>query len=204
MAGKHQFDLRAVRKAIAGSGGNIKLVADKVGCSRGTIYRYLKKYPELKKVFEAEDASVDERPHYRKEKFEKAIGESNGIVQAVADRAGVSRGTVVNALKRWPELNELLKEARESLVDKAESVVVTTLGSEDEKTAFQAAKYVTGTLGKNRGWASRTELTGPDGEMLFAIPQDVIMALQVINIDVDVMLGQFFDLVRQKAALVEG
>ncbi len=204
MAGKKQVEIRTFRKVIEGSGGNIALIAERIGKSRSTVYRYLGNHPELKKAFSTEDATVEGRPHYPKEKFQAAIEGSNGIIQVVADNAGVNRGTVENALKRWPELSVMLKDAREGLVDRAESVIVQTLENVDEpQLQFQAGKYVAGTLGKGRGWTTRTELTGPDGEALFLIPADVQIALTVLKLDVDAVLGQFYDMVRTRAAQLE-
>ena len=201
MAGKRKHEIAEIKKAIAGSGGNIKLIADRLGCGRPTVYRYLKQYPELKETFAAEDGLVEGRPHFPKEKFEKAIEGCNGILKVVANRVGCSRATVENYFDLYPDLRQQFADSRMALVDTAESVVVDTLGDTgNPKLRFAAARYITGTLGKDRGWAERRELTGADGQNLFSVPEDVAVAAEAIGLDLAMVWQQFLGYVRAKAA----
>ena len=47
-----------VIKAIAGTGGIISTICEKLNCSRGTFYGYLKKRPAIKQAYEDEQESV--------------------------------------------------------------------------------------------------------------------------------------------------
>lgn len=203
MAGKRQFSIAEVKEAIKGSAGNVSLVASRLSCERSTVYRYLKKYAELSAAFDAEDGTVQGRPQYPVENFERAIEGSHGIIAVVAQRVGCSRGTVENALERWPHLRDLLKESREDLVDAGESAVVTTLHSDDEKLKFEAAKYITKTLGKERGWSERKELTGANGEALFTVPDDVMAAAVIVGIDLPQAWEKFLTMIRVQARQLE-
>ena len=203
MAGKRKYSIAEVKEAIKGSGGNISLVAAKLECDRSLLYRYLAKYPEIKAAFDAEDGTVQGRPQYPLEVFEKAIADSNGIIATVALRVGCSRATVENALERWPELKKQLAQEREALIDTGESVIVSTMKSVDANLSFAAAKYVTGTLGKERGWTSRKELTGANGEALFAVPDDVMVAAAVVGIDLQAAWEKFLAMVRVQARQME-
>ena len=202
MAGKRQHSIAEIKMAIAGSGGNKSLIASRLDCNRTSIYRYLK-IPEIAEAFAAEDGTVEGNPQYPLEVFVKAIEGSNGIIATIARRIGCSRGTVENALERWPDLQTQIKQERESLVDVGESVIVSTMKGFDPNLSFAAAKYVTGTLGKERGWASRKELTGANGEALFAVPDDVVAAAAVIGIDLQQAWEKFLVMIRVQARQIE-
>lgn len=59
------------------------------------------------------------------------------------------------------------EEAREQLVDQAEAVISEALSSGEPARSDSMAKYVASNLGKNRGYSTRAETTGPDGKDLF-------------------------------------
>lgn len=55
--------------------------------------------------------------------IEELIGEYRGNLAAVAKRLGVARSTIHNRVNANPHLQEVLHDARESLIDHAESVL---------------------------------------------------------------------------------
>lgn len=189
-----------MRAAIEGSGGNIKLIADAVGCSRGTVYRYLKRYPELQRAYDAEDASVEGRPTYPREKFEKAMEGSLGIVATIAKRVGCNRGTVDNALKRWPELVVMQTSERMMLFDLAVSKLVKMLENEENRDHGRAVFLTLETLGKKLGFTKGFEVTGEDGTALFQLAPDVVILMQQNNISLDSVVQQYEGLIRMQFA----
>ena len=84
-----------------------------------------------------------------KDTIARLIPECSGNVSRVADRMGASRGAVRNVIDRYPDLTELLRQARERLIDDLEeSVFQRAVDSSD--TALQA--FVLKTQGRHRGW----------------------------------------------------
>jgi hypothetical protein len=89
-----------------------------------------------------------------------ALVEPNkGNVAAIARKLGVSRGTVWNRCQESPTLMRALDDAREAMIDNAESVLYKKVleGSTPELLFFLK------TQGRNRGYVERQELTGKDG-----------------------------------------
>jgi len=88
------------------------------------------------------------------------IEPNKGNVAAIARRLGVSRGTVWNRCNESPTLMAALEDARESMLDNAESILYKKVleGSTVELLFFLK------TIGRNRGYVERQELTGANGE----------------------------------------
>lgn len=82
-----------------------------------------------------------------------------GNISAVASVFGVTRAAVYGFIEDHPELKAVLKDARETLLDDAESSLhAAVLGSEGWAVCF-ALKC----LGKERGYVERQEITGANG-----------------------------------------
>lgn len=195
------YDLRHFRETIETVGASPAAIAREMGCSRGTVYAYMRKYPELKAAFEkARGAAVAERTKFDKEAFEKAIRESNGVKAAVAAAMKCSRQTVDNALERWPELREQLDTARSSLVAKATSALVADIESANREGHQRAYMFVLRTLGKDEGFTERQEVTGADGAALFDLSPEVAKLIADMGMDVSEVARQFENMVRAAAA----
>jgi hypothetical protein len=82
-----------------------------------------------------------------------------GNAAAIARSVGVKRQSVVGFIKRRPPLAEALKDARETLVDEAESALALAV----DKGEAWAVCFTLKCLGKNRGYVERQELTGANG-----------------------------------------
>lgn len=83
-----------------------------------------------------------------------ALGEARGNVAQVARAFGVSRGTILNRINESPALQQTLADARESMLDNAESVLYKKVleGSTAELIFFLK------TQGRSRGYVERGEL----------------------------------------------
>jgi hypothetical protein len=87
------------------------------------------------------------------------IAKHGGNCAAAARACGVTRPAVVLFVRRHPELAECLHDARETLVDDAESALYEAVLRGDAWAVCFALK----TQGKKRGYVERQELTGADG-----------------------------------------
>ena len=89
-----------------------------------------------------------------------------GLIQPASRELGCSRGALYRFIDRHPEAKKIVEEGRDELLDSAESVLVRILNGGISASAgerLEAAKYVTSTIGKKRGY---TTLTGKDGAPL--------------------------------------
>lgn len=92
--------------------------------------------------------------------------ETFGNALQSAIKAGYSQEYAESLTYQMPDwLSENLGR-RKRMLNKAENVLDKLLGSEDERIALDAGKFVAKTLGKNDGYSERTEHTGKDGEKL--------------------------------------
>ena len=87
------------------------------------------------------------------------IQEAKGNVSAVARAFGVSRKTIYNYIERYATAQDALDDARETMLDNAESILYKKVleGSTPELLFFLK------TQGKRRGYVERSEVTGADG-----------------------------------------
>jgi len=93
------------------------------------------------------------------EQVEHALKRTAGNVSAAARELGVSRTTVYKKVNASPTLQEILADAREELVDIAESA----LRREVLAGNITAIIFTLKTQGKSRGYVERQEVSGPDG-----------------------------------------
>jgi transposase-like protein len=213
MAGKKQFDLASVRKAIE-KHGTIAAIARALNCQRSTVYKYLRDYPELQAAFDKKNggektiiaAADDSRTAHSKEAVLAAIKASKGIKSSVMAALGCSRGTVDNYLSRWPELKDELEVARSSLVQVAASALVTDLENPASKGHQPAYMFVLKTIGKEEGFVERSEVSGPDGKNLFSLPPEVLRMAEMIGFDwsaVGVQLARMITMQAEQKGLLQ-
>ena len=88
-----------------------------------------------------------------------AIRDMNGNISAVARRLGVCRQTVYNYIERHPSVKDVLTEARETMIDNAESALYRAVLNGEA----WAVCFFLKTQGKSRGYVERQEVTGADG-----------------------------------------
>lgn len=201
MTNSRKYTITEFRAAIAEVGASPAAIAAYLSCTRGTVYRYLRKFPELKAEFEAQRGEVvGERAQYPKEVFVQAIAGSFGIKSTIAERVGCHRNTVENALERWPELRDLLDAQRSGLVAAAVSALAVDVRSPESKGHQQAYMFVLKTLGKDEGFTERQEVTGADGAGLFDLPEDVRQQIAAAGLDAKLVLQHFIEMVRGMGA----
>jgi transposase-like protein len=214
MAGKREYDLASFRKAIE-EHGTVAAIARALGCQRGTVYSYLRKYPELQAAFDKKNGSEtaitpaadDSRTAHTKDAVIAAIGKSRGVKASVASALGCSRQTVDNYLKRWPELQEAFEAERSALVAISVSALAADVQNSESRGHQAAYMFVLRTLGKDEGFTERTEVTGADGKRLFELPPDVLRMAELIGFDwtaVGAQLAQMIRMAAEQKGLISG
>lgn len=185
---QQKYSIADMRLAIEEVGASPAKIAKRLNCASGTVYSYIKRYPEVKAAFEkAKGATVEDKPLYPKELFIKSITNSMGIKSAIVKRAGCSRQTLDNAIERWPELGVLIDEERSRIVDLAESKLLQQVDAGE----MRAILFTLETLGKDRGWSKRTEVTGRDGAALLDVPPDLIKQIEASGLNFVEVLRNF-------------
>jgi hypothetical protein len=101
------------------------------------------------------------------EELAPQLEKDKGNVAAVARRFGVSRGTILNRVNESPTLQKVLADARESMLDNAESVLYKKVleGSTPELLFFLK------TQGRKRGYIERIDHggEGENGEIVIRV-----------------------------------
>lgn len=95
-------------------------------------------------------------------KAEKALRENQGIITYAAEACGVARQTLWKFMQKHPELREVQEEASEVLLDIGEKHLTSAIEKGDMKTI----RWHLERKGKDRGYTTRQETTGKDGEPL--------------------------------------
>jgi len=90
---------------------------------------------------------------------EQHIEPTKGNVAAIARALGTSRGTVWNRIQSSPALQALLADARETMLDNAESALYRAVLAGEA----WAVCFFLKTQGKSRGYVERQEVTGAEG-----------------------------------------
>jgi len=90
----------------------------------------------------------------------EAIRGTGGIVSQIAKRLSVDWSTARKYINAWDETKKAFEDERETILDMAES----TLFKSVKDGNSQDAKWVLSTLGKNRGFSERQEITGANGD----------------------------------------
>lgn len=94
----------------------------------------------------------------------EALIASRGNLSMAARKLGVSRSGMEKFLNTRPELQEVRREAKESMLDVAEDQLMSLIHTGD----IRAITFYLKTQGKERGYTERQEVTGKDGGALVA------------------------------------
>ncbi len=89
----------------------------------------------------------------------KALHESNGLLTEAAALSGIGYRTINRYVAEYPSVKEAAQEAKERMLDFAESKLYSKIKDGDNTCIIFYLK----TQGKSRGYIEREELTGADG-----------------------------------------
>ena len=104
------------------------------------------------------------------EKVGEKLRELSGNMAAVARSFGVSRQSVFAFIKARPSLQAIVVECRETLLDNCESILHRAILS----GAPWAVRLFLLTIGKNRGYVQRTEVSGREGGPVKHVVETVV------------------------------
>ena len=99
------------------------------------------------------------KPRYTPEQVIQAIEQSGGIKAEAARRLQCNRSMILYYMRRWPEVAEAFENARQDLLDLAESRLIARV----ERDEWPAVRFVLVTLGKERGYSERAEVAAVSG-----------------------------------------
>lgn len=108
------------------------------------------------------------KKQYTLEELAAALINNNGRIYTTAKVLGISSQAIYERMGNHPELKAIVDDARGYLVDLAESTLETNIKNGDTSAAI----WVTKTLGRNRGYAERLEVTGKDGGAIIFVWSD--------------------------------
>lgn len=92
---------------------------------------------------------------YTKEQVLAAIGDSAGIVSAIAQRLGCDWNTARRYVDRWEETRRAFQAERERVLDLAETTIIRAIREGDTGTA----KWLLSRLGRHRGYGDAVDLS---------------------------------------------
>lgn len=95
----------------------------------------------------------------KKKHFNEALKNSLGNISTACSKVGISRQTYYNWCEADPEFASVLSEIKESAIDLGESSLMELVKEKN----VPAVIFFLKTIGKNRGYVERNELTGANG-----------------------------------------
>ena len=102
------------------------------------------------------------RQKYTPKQVADALTKSKGMVYVAARNLGCAANTIYNYAERYAIVQEVIDQERGMMIDTAEIALWKAL----QNSEAWAVSLVLKTIGKNRGYVERQELTGKDGEKL--------------------------------------
>ena len=103
----------------------------------------------------------------------EALVSTRGNVSMAAEKLGVNRRTISRWMVQHPHLRMLVSEQRDRLLDKAEENVFEAVMQRDLKMSM----FVLRTLGKNRGYTERREVSQPTPRLIRNMPTDELVVM---------------------------
>lgn len=98
-------------------------------------------------------------PKYTNEQIVSALNQTNGMVYIAARRLGCSPQTIYTRADKNKSIRQAIEDARGEVIDAAElKLKQAVMNGEAWAVAFTLK-----TIGRNRGYVERQEMTGADG-----------------------------------------
>lgn len=96
---------------------------------------------------------------FNEETMIKAIIAARGNKREAAKALRCTRSTISNYIRKYPAVARAFNDAKQGLIDVAER----KLAEKVDQGFWPAIKFTLGTVGKDRGYTERTEITGAEG-----------------------------------------
>jgi len=105
---------------------------------------------------------------YSTEQIIEALRATNGLVSLAARQLGCVPGTIYNRAKNTKSVQQAIDDCRDELIDHAELALRSAVLDKEP----WAVGLVLKTLGKNRGYVERQEITGSKDAPLYVVNWD--------------------------------
>lgn len=102
------------------------------------------------------------KPRFSVDQVIDAAKQTKGLVSLMAKRLGCNPQTVRNYAARYSTVAQAIKEEREAMVDVAELALYNQVTNGES----WAVQFTLRTLGKDRGYTDRHEVTGEGGRAI--------------------------------------
>jgi AcrR family transcriptional regulator len=136
------------------------------------------------------------RQRFTKRAFFAAIEGSHGIKTLVASRVGCSVSTVNNYFKRYPDLLDAFEVERDAIIDVAETKLFDDVYRGDQR----AYMFTLTTIGKDRGWTTRREITGAHGAPItLELSAETLELMRRMNLEMSAVASEFEAIIRVQA-----
>ena len=157
--------------ALRQARGNRRRASQLLGVCYTTIYNYIRRYPAVREACAQLDQARREgrfgpvegeeqpakaktrRERYSLEQVAEALRRSGGIKAHAARMLHCSRQAIDGYIERHPEIREVWIDARETMVDIAE----TKLHAAVERGEWRAVHFTLSTLGRDRGYTTKPQ-----------------------------------------------
>ena len=90
-------------------------------------------------------------PRYTAQEVGDALRAVRGVHADAAERLGCHRTTILDYIRRYPEVRQAYEEARAAALDRAESRLIARV----ERDEWPAIRFMLVTLGRDRGYSLR-------------------------------------------------
>jgi len=101
-------------------------------------------------------------PSHNDDEISSALAKAGGVIAVASKMLGISRKALDERVRRSPALIDVRDTQRETLLDIAEA----NLANKIRGGNLRAIIFFLTTQGKGRGYTTRTEVTGADGQAL--------------------------------------
>lgn len=126
--------------------------------------------------------------HFTCAQFINAIPGSAGIITTIAERVGCTWRTAKRYIDKYPTVRAAYEDEREKGLDQAESVLLQNIllaaklqKEIDRPVDVSDAKWLLDRRGRERGYVTRQEVTGAEGERLIPEPIGVAELVRELN-----------------------
>lgn len=106
------------------------------------------------------------------EQIKNALIKAKGFISQTAKTLNCSHTTIHNYLERYPELRDVLKEARTEMLDFAENALLSKIKDKDTTSIIFFLK----TQGKSRGYQEKQDIEISAKELNFELTEERINA----------------------------
>ncbi len=116
-----------------------------------------------------------------------ALKSAGGIQALAAEKLGTTRQNVCQRIAKSPALQAFKAEVEQTIVDQAEAVVVSALQEKQPgtakptKEALRVGMWMLDRKGRDRGYTTRSEVTGADGAPLQIAAPPVHIHVQYVD-----------------------